>query len=415
MQSELTSPEINSPAPPSSRASRLRYHLYRGMLGVWKLIFGVVLTQSLVGSILIVGWVTRAAQRTTQRFWWRKSSRPKDDCFCDFVQCSSFHRALGGWPNWILEHNRAWARARQTPGLGKVRTLGKALFHSLWLNLKLGVQVIFNTWVFTLPAGILMLFAWYAGWHNSFNKGYEQAIVGPITGIGGVILLIAAMYYVPMAQTRQASTGNWRSFYEFKTVWQLIRKRWLSCFGLAVLYTVISVPVTILKTIPAFFTQINPKLAELPATEALDFAKMYYFYAAIVLFIGFLILRIVAAKIYASSLLACIQSGALPEDSLAENEWETLHRLDLLTIKPAAPRHFLVRTAAWLGTKVGRATTGFALFVVWFTFVAQIHASEFFLKSPMGRGWLNQPLIQLPWFNYIPPALKEEAAKQVAE
>lgn len=58
---------------------------------------------------------------------------------------------------------------------------------------------------------------------------------------------------------------------------------------------------------------------------------------------------------------------------------------------------------------MGRATTGVALFLVWFGFVSQIYVSEFFMKSAAGRGWLNQPLVQLPWFNYIPSRLKTEA------
>lgn len=409
MSAELD-PRTVSAAPPVRVGSKIGYQLYRLLLGLWKFIFGVLLTQSLAGSILVVGWVMRAAQRTAQKYWWKRSGQPGGNCFCEFAQCSSFHRALGGWPNWIFEHNRAWMHAHRTPGWRKPRAIAKALFHSLWLNLKIGVQSIFNTWVFTLPGCVLMLFSWYAGWHNSFNKGYEQAAVGPITGFGGIILFITAMYYVPMAQMRQASTGDWRAFYQFATVWQLIRKRWIACVGLAMLYTIFSVPFTILKTVPEFFPQISPRLLELPPAEALKFARSYYFYAAFYVLAAFIVLRMVAARIYAGSLLACIQSGALPQDSLAENEWETMHRLNLLTVQPAPARHFLVRTIAWLGTKVGRATTGFALFLVWFTFVAQIYVSEFFLKSPAGRGWLNQPLVQLPWFNYIPPGLKNEAA-----
>lgn len=86
-----------------------------------------------------------------------------------------------------------------------------------------------------------------------------------------------------------------------------------------------------------------------------------------------------------------------------------MHRLDLLTVRPRPERHVFVRTVAWLGTRMGRASTGFALFLVWLSFVAQVYTSEFFLKSPMGRGWLNQPLVQLPWFNYIPGQLAEDA------
>ena len=71
---------------------------------------------------------------------------------------------------------------------------------SFVLNVKLGVGAIFNTWVLTLPACGLWLFAWYDGWNNSFTKGYEQAGVGPGTELLGVGLFIAAMLYVPMAQ-----------------------------------------------------------------------------------------------------------------------------------------------------------------------------------------------------------------------
>jgi hypothetical protein len=395
-------------APGRSRLN-LGYQAYRAILALWKFFLGVIFTQALPGSVLIVGWTYRAAQRAVHRRWWKASELPKDDCFCDFIQSSSFHRGLGGWPNWIVEHNRAWMRAHRAVGMEKIRAVFKSLFHSLWLNFKIGVQGIFNTWVLTMPGCVLMLFSWYAGWHNSFNKGYEQAVVGPLTGVGGIILFIAAMYYVPMAQIRQASTGNWRAFYQFKTVWQIIRKSWLACFGLALLYSAFSVPVTLLKTVPGFFPQINPRLADLSATEALQLLKTFYFYAAFLVFPGYVLLRIVAARMYASSLLACIQSGAVPEDCLAENEWETLHRLDLLRVRSRPQRHVLVRTMAWLASRMGRITTGIGLFLVWFTFIGQVYLSEFLVRSTMNRGWLNQPLVQLPWFNYIPKRLATEA------
>jgi len=391
---------------PQSRLKKFAYSTYVFFLGIWKFILGVAFTQSFILSFLVVGWTYRAAQRAVQTQWWKMSTINKDACFCEFAQLSSFHRGLGGWPNWILENNREWMRVHKLP-LGKFRRYFKAFSYSLWLNLKIGVQAIFNTLVFTIPAGALMLFSWYAGWHNSFNKGYEQAPVGPLTGVAGIICFIAAMHYVPMAQIRQASTGNWRSFYQFRILWQLIRKRWHACLGLAILYTALAVPFTIAKTAPTFFSK-NPALVALPPVKALAFAKAYYFYTAFILFASYLLLRIVAAKIYASSVVACIQSGALPEDALAENEWETLHRLDLITVRPEPARHFLVRTITWCGTKLGRATVGVALFFVWFFFIGQAYISEFMIKTEYGRGWLNQPYVQLPWFNYIPSELAKE-------
>jgi hypothetical protein len=49
-----------------------------------------------------------------------------------------------------------------------------------------------------------------------------------------------------------------------------------------------------------------------------------------------------------------------------------------------------------------------ALFFVWFFFIGQAYISEFIMKTEYGRGWLNQPYVQLPWFNYIPSELAKE-------
>lgn len=399
-------------APAAIRWKKFAAALGNSATAIWKLLAGGALCQGVFGSILVVGWTFRLAQRLVLRQWWKQSGSPSENIsFENFVARMPAHRQHQHWPNWILEQNRAWLSAPSAPGWSKIRATCKALSHSLWQNLKLGLQAIFNTWVFTLPGCLLMLFSWYAGWQNSFNKGYEQAAVGPLTGFAGIFLFIAAMYYVPMAQIRQASTGDWRSFYQFKVVWQLIRRRWLACLGLALLYAALSLPVTILKTLPAFFPQINPALVDLSPAEALAFAKTYYFYAGFAVFISFVLLRVAAARIYASSLLACVQSGAMHEESLAENEWEALHHLDLMSVRLRRPRHFLVETLAWFGTKIGRVTVGVAIFLVWFAFVSQVYVSEFFNRSEYSRGWLNQPLVQLPWFNYIPNELEKSAPR----
>jgi hypothetical protein len=38
----------------------------------------------------------------------------------------------------------------------------------------------------------------------------------------GILLFLLVMLYLPMALTRQAVTGEWRSFYQFGTVWTII-------------------------------------------------------------------------------------------------------------------------------------------------------------------------------------------------
>ena len=381
----------------------------RALSFVWKYVLGMVLCQSVVGAVMVVGWTYRLMQRTVFKQWWKRSHfHAEGQSFADFLAAGYQTQDHVCWPNWIVRQ-RAWAEIRKRAEQGswsQIRAIFRGAVHSLWSNLKRGAQGLFNTWVLTLPGCILWLFAWYDGWNNSFNKGYEQAVIGPVTGIFGVILFIAAMFYVPMAQARQAASGQWKTFYQFRLIWGLIRRQWLACLGLAVLYAAFSVPVTVLKTMPAFFPQINPNLNEASPDQALAILKTYFFWASLLVFPAYVILRLAAARVYAAGILAATQKGAISEDALAEIEWETLHRLDLLQIKPEPQRHFLIRFMAWAGSRAGRISSGILLALVWFAFVAQIFISEFINYHPV-KGWLNQPLVQLPWFNYIPSHLKK--------
>ena len=276
---------------------------------------------------------------------------------------------------------------------------------SLWLNVRLGVQAIFNTWVLTLPACVLMLFGWYDGWNNSFNKGYEQFWVGPAVSWLGLMGFIAAMLYLPMAQARQAVSGSWRTFYQFRLVWTLVRRRWLACFGLATLYALCSVPMMILASVAMFLPNINPKLAELTPAQTIEFLNRYYFWSALYVFPAFVGLRLIAARIYGTAVLKAVQTGALGEDVLAENERHALRRLALLRIEPPRIRHPVLRLAAWAATRAGRITFGFLTGLAWFIFVAQPYITQFFnyRGAPV---WLNQPLVQLPWFHHLPATLR---------
>jgi hypothetical protein len=267
------------------------------------------------------------------------------------------------------------------------------------------VQGIFNTWVFTLPAWVLMLFGWYDGWNNSFNKGYEQFLVGPAVSWLGIMLFIAAMLYVPMAQARQAVTGNWRSFYQFRLVWSLVRRRWLASFGLALLYVLGSIPIMVLSTVVMFLPNINSKWGDLTPAQTIQVLNSYYFWWALFVFPAFVLLRLVAARIYGTALFKAVQTGSVAQDALAEIEWHAMHRLDLLRVDPPRLRHPVLRIAAWAGTRAGRVTFGFFTFLAWFIFVAQIYIAQFF-NYRGGPVWLNQTLVHLPWYHHMPVGLK---------
>lgn len=404
----LVAPEASTPTP-ELRTPPFRMWVWRPLVFLWKYALGALFLQTFLGGILVVGWTYRFMQRSVHKHWWKQSSSSRKGQKFPGVMGDEFHSDRH-WPNWILQ--QCFAQALRRPaGMTWFRYLGRLIrgvVHSLALNLKIGLQGIFNTWVLTMPACVLWLFAWYDGWNNSFNKGYEQAPIGPLTGIAGIILFIAAMLYVPMAQARQAASGDWRSFYQFSLIWGMVRRHWVACLFLAALYSLASLPVQVFKIALGFAPVNNPEIARFTSAEALDYLNGYFFRAAFTVLPLFIFVRFVAARIYARAVLVGLQRGDLPLRHLSEHEQTVLQRLDLVQVNPPRSRHVLARvatkTGSWMALTAGLALTA----LVWFTFVAQIFISYFLAAQPV-VGWLNQPLVQLPWFRYIPSHLQNPA------
>src|SRR5213078_2288395 len=95
----------------------------------------------------------------------------------------------------------------------------------------------------------------------------------------------------------------------------------------------------------------------------------------------------------------------IAQDALAENEWQALHRLDLLQVEPPPPRHPVWRIVTWAGTRAGRVTFGFLTALAWFALIAQLFIAQF-VNYRGALVWLNQPLVQMPWFHHVPASLK---------
>ena len=83
-----------------------------------------------------------------------------------------------------------------------------------------------------------------------------------------------------------------------------------------------------------------------------------------------------------------------------------INRLELIDHGPPVLQSTWRKAATWLGTRVGRALSSLVLFAVWIGFAMQLVASEFLNYHTAGRGWLNQPLIQLPWMPYLPESME---------
>jgi len=412
------------PATPAMIAlqSRAPALLFRTLVFPVKFLWGMIFCQGLLGSILVVGWTYRLAQRAALKFWW--SQRPKSEqglTLDQFLNANEWTRLQQHWPNWFLQQNfrkAISAPRRRDPALAEHTVMRRIapiwnsairlpylLGHSLWLNFWIGLRAITNTWLLTLPACLFWWFGWYDGWNNSFNKGYEQAPVGPLISIVGIVLFIVIMFYVPLAQARQAVTGEWRSFFQFRLIWRVVRLRWISSVGLALCYSLFGLPLNVLKTSPIFQPQMNAGLANLTDVQVVKHLDSYFFFCAMVVLPAYVLLRLVAARVYASGILALVHRGEMQPTELGRLECETLGRLGLLEGRPGQQRHFFVRFITWTGTRVGRIASTFALAFIWFSFVAQIYITEF-LQYHRGLGWMNQPLVQLPWFHYIPARLK---------
>lgn len=371
-------------------------------LGVVRWILGAFFSTFFVLSVLVVGWTTRAAQREVLRTWWRRSPvRRQTRDFAEFATADPATRDHAAWPTWF-----AGSRSADPALVGRLRRWLRRTLGGAALNARLGLQILANTWVLTLPGCLMWAVAWYAGWQNSFNKGYEHAWFGPTIFVLGMILFSAAMAYVPLAQARQASTGDWRRFYDFRIVWRLVRRQWLSSLALAVVWAGACSLVLLVKLMPQF-AQYLPNLTDRPMAEMAAVSQRFFGVMALGLFPLFVGLRLLAARVYAEALRSGFQSGALTEDDLGEAEWQALRRLDLLTPMPVPERSRWVRLAAWLATRTGRIAAGMAVFLIWFTFSFLAMVSEFAAISDFGRGWWNQPMVQLPWFDYTPARLRQ--------
>ena len=130
---------------------------------------------------------------------------------------------LAHWPNWFMSpriwvHGCAMAVRRAPASVMLAGILVSSLGAAFWANAKAGTLAALQPGSVTLPLMVLWLLSWWGGWENSFNKGYEQAWVGPVIGVGGDGLIILAMTYVPLAQARQATEGTWRSFFDYRLV-----------------------------------------------------------------------------------------------------------------------------------------------------------------------------------------------------
>jgi len=393
-----------------------RSRLLRFGIGViewaWRFFAGAMLcfnylVLSYVTSILVVGWTYRWMQAVVLRGWWKQSPKRQQGTFQEF--CDSLGTdAPVPRPRWCLRERIAAVMAKPGPrgdSPSALRKVGRALtipWQSLWLNFKTGLAGLFCTYLLTGWGCLLMVFGWEYGWLTSINRYYEQHYIGAAVWLLGALLFTLAMFYVPMAQAHQAATGQARAFFEFRFVRRLVRARLTAYVGLAILSWIAS----LILTIVVVQSVSDNFVGTVAATPQEGFAAFWWFLFQATLFLLFplyLLQRWVAALIYRSAVLKVLRQGIVSRTDLNPVLARWLERLELKIIPTAQ-----VAGLGWYA----RLTTRFAyrrvlftvLFLVWLLFAMRLLVG-YFLRSHPVVGYMNQPMIQLPCFDFIPEHL----------
>src|SRR5262249_60198130 len=117
------SPFPNQPIADASATGtpyRPTTRLQRALVFAVKFWWGMLFCQGLLGSILVVGWSYRLAQRTALRFWFLRSPRPQGRVgFGGVLGGQEFSRQAAGVRNWCLAQGFPQTEVPQLkPGLG---------------------------------------------------------------------------------------------------------------------------------------------------------------------------------------------------------------------------------------------------------------------------------------------------------
>ncbi len=249
------------------------------------------------------------------------------------------------------------------------------LVSGLARNVREGVMATISLALATAPFSVIWLLSWWAGWENSFSKGYEQAFVGPLLGLAGVGVFCVAMIWLPLAMVHQAVENRALALFEWRLVRSAVRHTGWGYFLFAVTSVFLALPIFAGRGLVTFASGIAPGFDDLTADEAVRLAGLIDLALAAYVFAVLFVLRGWSARIYATA-IARARSG--PDAGLWDHS-------PLATALPSGRR-------AWKITHwVRLALTA----IVWFGLAAQIFVAQFLNHD--WHLWLTHPFLLLPW------------------
>jgi len=327
-----------------------------GRLGIAiKTLIAMVLCLTPVTAVLVLGWFMRIMRRETA-IAIARTAAPHD-----------------GKP---LRRKEALTR------LASIETFAPMVpfpgwWRGLWETVRSGLRATLAIAVATLPFGAVLLISWWAGWENSFNKGYEQAWVGPTLALAGTLLGIFVLAHLPMALAHHAAERRIGAIWAIGLIRRLIaRVRWRYLM-LTIVTVLAAAPIYLTQIVPTFIEDVAPglDLGDLDAVET--FAVQWYGAATIYLVIVLIILRRWSARLYAR---AALRERA-PETHFAN---ETMTAVGAGIAAPDRAPGRLGGVVVWLG-----------LAACWLAFLAALYVAQF--ANHAWWIWVNHPVTGLPW------------------
>lgn len=262
-------------------------------------------------------------------------------------------------PGWVLGPKGRGTVARLLGGVGANVREGAMAFVSLGLA--------------TLPFAAIWVLSWWAGWENSFSKGYEQAFVGPLLGFAGVAVFMATMVFLPLALAHQAVEGRALALFELRRVRAVWRETGWGYVVFAAAMVVLALPVFAGRGLVAFADNIMPGLSDMTPEEVDAFLVNLTLVKGAYVFAALLALRGWSARLYARAATA----AAARDTEL----WR-----GAVMAQAARPFPERWRMARWLRLAL--------IFTIWFGLAAQIFVAQFLNHS--WWLWLTHPFTLLP-------------------
>lgn len=335
--------------------SAVRPGMFRRLAAVVNIIIAAVLCLTPFTAVVVLGWIMRVMRREM------------------VIESGRYSRANG---KRDVSRKVALATVHALPQLrGTARFPG--WLKGFWDTLKSSLRAVFAMSLALLPFGTILLLSWWAGWENSFNKGYEQAWVGPLLAAVGIALGAFTLVHLPMALAHHAAEQRVGAIWSIGLIRRLIgRVRWR--YLMLTLATIaLSAPLFLVQILPAFMEGIYLGLATASPEEIEAFALFYYAGATVYLVLVLLVLRRWAARLYARAALL-----------LQSNELRFIHQVSEMLDRPPAP----ARPAPG---RFGGMVAGLLTLAGWLAFVAALYVAQF--ANHAWWNWISFPLTGLPW------------------